>query len=169
PRNLGTSPASSAANVDFPCPDAPNTANTAPAGTLNRSIASAAFAAPGYVYRTPSSSSIRPHPHSHAAARVPASRSAATASWQRLCRQPFSGQIDQVILNRALNARDSIDGPGRITFEITHGSNSSILLRVIDTGCGMDESDAEILFLPKPFKADDLLHKVSQLLDHAVA
>jgi len=60
-----------------------------------------------------------------------------------------AGQIEQILVNLAINARDAMPGGGRLTFEtanITPGDY--IRLRVIDTGVGMDEPIIARLFEP---------------------
>ena len=72
------------------------------------------------------------------------------------------GQMEQVLLNLALNARDAIAGPGTLTidvrnvtldgdFEAAHpGARSGphVCLAVSDTGCGMDAPTLAHLFEP---------------------
>ncbi len=69
-------------------------------------------------------------------------------------------QIDQILVNLALNARDAINGPGRILLEtklegppVEPGGNY-VCLRISDNGCGMSpEVQAQILnpfFTTKP-------------------
>ena len=72
------------------------------------------------------------------------------------------GQIEQVILNLALNGRDAMPQGGRLTFETgnvtledhhelrhpTATSSTHVLLAVSDTGVGMDEAIQARLFEP---------------------
>jgi two-component system, cell cycle sensor histidine kinase and response regulator CckA len=66
------------------------------------------------------------------------------------------GQIEQVILNLVVNARDAIDSGGRISIESGHvevsepgrNTRSSVLLSVSDTGHGMDEATRARIFEP---------------------
>jgi two-component system cell cycle sensor histidine kinase/response regulator CckA len=67
------------------------------------------------------------------------------------------GQIEQVILNLVVNARDAMDSGGRISIESAHVevsepgrnvSRSSVLLSVTDTGHGMDEATRARIFEP---------------------
>ncbi len=71
-------------------------------------------------------------------------------------------QIDQVLTNLAVNARDAISGVGRITIktcDVTFDSEFCeshtgaspgvyVLLAVSDTGCGMDEKTIQNVFEP---------------------
>jgi CheY-like chemotaxis protein len=72
------------------------------------------------------------------------------------------GQIEQVILNLAVNARDAMPGGGRLTIETSNvvlnelqanrhvgvDIGSYVMLTVTDTGCGMDEIVQSHLFEP---------------------
>ncbi len=66
------------------------------------------------------------------------------------------GQIEQVILNLVVNARDAIESGGRISIESSHvelsesgqSPRSSVLLSVKDTGQGMDEATRARIFEP---------------------
>jgi PAS domain S-box-containing protein len=69
------------------------------------------------------------------------------------------GQLEQVIINLAVNARDSMPTGGRLTFEVGKveaGPADSagllpgpcVLLSVTDTGCGMDAETVEQIFDP---------------------
>jgi two-component system cell cycle sensor histidine kinase/response regulator CckA len=72
-------------------------------------------------------------------------------------------QLEQVILNLAVNARDAMPDGGRLTFETRNVAavpspgradltplpvNQSVILSVTDTGCGMDEATQDRLFEP---------------------
>jgi two-component system cell cycle sensor histidine kinase/response regulator CckA len=61
-------------------------------------------------------------------------------------------QIEQVLLNLAVNARDAMPGGGRLSFkvasEITQGARRRVVLSVADTGCGMDEETLGHIFEP---------------------
>jgi len=64
-----------------------------------------------------------------------------------------AGQLDQVIMNLAVNARDAMPGGGTlvVTTRNIEGENPSdgmVLLSVADTGCGMDEATQQRLFEP---------------------
>src|SRR5450755_462149 len=67
------------------------------------------------------------------------------------------GQIEQVILNLVVNARDAVEGGGQITVESSHvevsepgrgGSRANVMLSVRDTGQGMDEETRARIFEP---------------------
>jgi two-component system, cell cycle sensor histidine kinase and response regulator CckA len=69
------------------------------------------------------------------------------------------GQLEQVIINLAVNARDSMPTGGRLTFEVgkveAEPADSAgllpgpcVLLSVADTGCGMDADTVERVFEP---------------------
>lgn len=61
------------------------------------------------------------------------------------------GQIEQVILNLALNGRDAMPGGGTLTIETANvltDTGSHVLLAIGDTGAGIDETCREHLFEP---------------------
>jgi PAS domain S-box-containing protein len=72
------------------------------------------------------------------------------------------GQIEQVIVNLAVNARDAIADAGRVTFETSNVEldadyarshpgvvpGSHVMLAISDTGCGMDEETRKRIFEP---------------------
>ncbi|PHR19069.1 MAG: hybrid sensor histidine kinase/response regulator [Hoeflea sp.] len=71
-------------------------------------------------------------------------------------------QIENAVLNLAINARDAMDGAGKLTIEASNArlddtytaglddveSGNYVLLAVTDTGAGMDESTLEQVFEP---------------------
>jgi PAS domain S-box-containing protein len=63
-------------------------------------------------------------------------------------------QLEQVVMNLAINARDAMDGHGRLTIATAHHADDLVQLSVSDTGSGMDaETQAQIFepfFTTKP-------------------
>jgi PAS domain S-box-containing protein len=57
------------------------------------------------------------------------------------------GQLSQVLVNLAVNARDAMPGGGRLVIE-TSASGGNVEVRVSDTGVGMDEATRERIFEP---------------------
>ncbi|MDH7502816.1 MAG: PAS domain S-box protein [Verrucomicrobiota bacterium] len=71
-------------------------------------------------------------------------------------------QLDQLVANLVVNARDAIEGPGKLTIETTnvvldepyaaaHAEcipGEHVLLAISDTGCGMDKETMSHLFEP---------------------
>jgi PAS domain S-box-containing protein len=70
-------------------------------------------------------------------------------------------QVENAILNLAINARDAMDGVGKLTIEITNAAVDAaygraaeiepgqyVLLGISDTGCGMDEATRARVFEP---------------------
>ncbi len=71
-------------------------------------------------------------------------------------------QVDQILANLCLNARDAIDGEGRISVETRNTSSYEtdhddypleavgeyVMLTVADDGCGMDEATLKMAFEP---------------------
>ena len=65
--------------------------------------------------------------------------------WVRIDR----GQIEQVIMNLAVNARDAMPVGGQCVLEVTRDQvANSVVLRVADTGCGMDAETMAHVFEP---------------------
>jgi two-component system cell cycle sensor histidine kinase/response regulator CckA len=59
------------------------------------------------------------------------------------------GQLEQVLLNLALNARDAVVDRGSLHVEIAHDPAADhVLVRVVDTGAGMDHATRERAFEP---------------------
>ena len=63
-----------------------------------------------------------------------------------------AGQVEQLLLNLSLNARDAMPRGGTLTIEtaciLGVAGNASIRLAVRDTGCGMDDSTRARIFEP---------------------
>ncbi|WP_347138468.1 PAS domain-containing protein [Paracoccus sp. SSK6] len=71
-------------------------------------------------------------------------------------------QLESALLNLAINARDAMDGPGRLTIEMTNAqlddayakaagdvaAGDYVMLAVTDTGCGMTPAVLERIFDP---------------------
>jgi signal transduction histidine kinase len=57
-------------------------------------------------------------------------------------------ELENVILNLVINARDAMPASGRVTIEATCGARSGVILRVHDTGVGMDVGVAAKAFAP---------------------
>lgn len=55
--------------------------------------------------------------------------------------------LDQVTMNLILNARDSIDGVGRVTINLDK-ADDKVILTISDTGCGIDSKDLDRIFDP---------------------
>ncbi len=61
-------------------------------------------------------------------------------------------QMEQVLINLAVNARDAMPGGGTLSIEVTstveEGSGQQLLINVSDTGTGMDEEVQKRIFEP---------------------
>ena len=60
----------------------------------------------------------------------------------------LESDLENVVLNLVINARDAMPTSGRVTIEVTRGARSSVILRVHDTGVGMDIGVAAKAFDP---------------------
>jgi signal transduction histidine kinase len=60
----------------------------------------------------------------------------------------IESELENVILNLVINARDAMPTAGRVTIEAIRGARSSVVLRVHDTGVGMDIGVAAKAFDP---------------------
>jgi signal transduction histidine kinase len=68
------------------------------------------------------------------------------------------GQIDQIVLNLVVNARDAMPEGGRLTLRTSHreladpagvaAAGRYVVITVTDTGCGMDEKTQALIFDP---------------------
>jgi signal transduction histidine kinase len=57
-------------------------------------------------------------------------------------------ELENVVLNLVINARDAMPTGGRVTIEAVRGARSNVILRVHDTGVGMDIGVAAKAFDP---------------------
>jgi signal transduction histidine kinase len=60
----------------------------------------------------------------------------------------LESELENVVLNLVINARDAMPTRGRMTIEATRGARSNVILRVHDTGVGMDIGVAVKAFDP---------------------
>src|SRR5581483_6795918 len=58
------------------------------------------------------------------------------------------GQIEQIVMNLVINARDALPNGGAIVIETLNEANARVALRVIDNGTGMDEATQRRIFEP---------------------
>lgn len=67
------------------------------------------------------------------------------------CIEADPTQLQQVLMNLAVNARDAMPGGGQLTIAVTQvndGTNDAVRLTVRDTGCGMDAATQHCIFEP---------------------
>jgi PAS domain S-box-containing protein len=57
-------------------------------------------------------------------------------------------QLENAILNMAINARDAMNGEGRLTISVSNGEQDRVLLAMSDTGCGMTPEVLDKIFDP---------------------
>jgi signal transduction histidine kinase len=60
----------------------------------------------------------------------------------------LESELENVVMNLVINARDAMPTGGRVTIEAIRGARSSVILRVHDTGVGMDIGVAAKAFDP---------------------
>jgi signal transduction histidine kinase len=60
----------------------------------------------------------------------------------------LESELENVVLNLVINARDAMPAGGRVTIEAIRDARSSVILRVHDTGAGMDIGVATKAFDP---------------------
>jgi signal transduction histidine kinase len=60
----------------------------------------------------------------------------------------IESELENVVLNLVINARDAMPAGGRVTIEAIRDARSSVILRVHDTGAGMDIGVATKAFDP---------------------
>jgi signal transduction histidine kinase len=60
----------------------------------------------------------------------------------------LESELENVVLNLVINARDAMPRGGRVTIEAIRGVRSNVILRVHDTGVGMDTDVAAKAFDP---------------------
>jgi len=58
------------------------------------------------------------------------------------------GQIEQIVMNLVINARDAMPNGGSIVIETTNEAHAQVALRVSDNGTGMDEVTQRRIFEP---------------------
>jgi two-component system, cell cycle sensor histidine kinase and response regulator CckA len=58
------------------------------------------------------------------------------------------GELERIVLNLALNARDAMPSGGLITISATRPGRGTVLLRIADTGAGIDPANMPRLFDP---------------------
>jgi hypothetical protein len=58
------------------------------------------------------------------------------------------GQVELAVVNLAVNARDAMPDGGTLTIATAGAADGGVVLRISDTGCGMDERVKSHLFEP---------------------
>ena len=78
------------------------------------------------------------------------------------------GQIDQVLMNLAVNARDAMPDGGTLTVAAaTDGNAETLVVRVTDTGHGIPEADLPNIF--EPFYTKKIMGRTICALGDAAA
>ena len=57
-------------------------------------------------------------------------------------------QLQQVMLNLIINARDAVEGKGKIELRVAEGEGARVVLEVRDDGCGIPRQDMTRIFEP---------------------
>jgi signal transduction histidine kinase len=60
----------------------------------------------------------------------------------------MESEFENVVLNLVINARDAMPNGGRVAIEVTRGAGGRVILRIHDTGTGMDPAIAAKAFEP---------------------
>jgi len=66
----------------------------------------------------------------------------------RLAMRADPGQVELAVVNLAVNARDAMPDGGTLTIATASAADGGVVLRISDTGCGMDERVKSHLFEP---------------------
>jgi len=67
---------------------------------------------------------------------------------ERVLVEADRSQLQQVIANLAVNARDAMPGGGRLEIKVANDGAGQAILSVTDSGCGMDEETVARVFEP---------------------